>query len=99
MEIIVPGTMITVATVIAAFILNQAMAWLGLEVSELWRKAIVFLVAVAITGYYGVQAGFPLPDPGTAPADFAVALLAAATAVFKVAQSVYDKIWQSLLKA
>ena len=98
MEIIVDGGAVTVATVILAFILNQAAAWAGIELSELARKLVVFVVAVGLVGYFAYRGGFALPASGD-PMELAAYLLAAATTVFKVAQPVYDKIWQGLLRA
>ena len=99
MDIVVPSFVLTAATVIAAFILNQALAWAGVEVSLTLRKGIVFVVAVALTGYYGLQSGLPLPDPNADLFAFTAALLAGATAVFKAAQVAYDQIWKGLLSA
>ena len=98
MEIIVDGGLVTVATVITAFILNQAAAWAGLELSEIARKLVVFVVAVGLVGYSAYQGDLALPASSD-PMELAAYLLAAATTVFKVAQPVYDKIWQGLLSA
>ena len=98
MDIVVDGTLVTLATVILAFILNQAAAWAGLELSELAKKLVVFAVAVGLTGFSAYRGGLPVPPSGD-PMELAAFLLAGATAVFKVAQPVYDKIWQELIKA
>lgn len=99
MDIAIPAALITAATVVLTFVFNQALAYFDIELSSVMKKGIVFVVAVAFTGYYGYQSGLPLPDPGLDPAAFAVALLAYATAVFKAAQVVYDNIWVGLLDA
>ena len=99
MEIAVPAALVTAASVIVAFVINKALAWAGVKLAEVYRKGIVFAVAVGLTGYFGYQAGFPLPDPGADPVQFSLALLAASTAVFKAAQVVYDRIWQALLES
>ena len=98
MDILVDGSLVVAATVILGFILNQAVTWAGLELSELAKKLIVFAVAVAITGYSAYRGGLPVPPTGD-PMTFAAYLLAAAGAVFKVAQPIYDTIWQGLVRA
>ena len=98
MEIVVDGTLVTFATVILAFILNQVAAWAGLELSVLAKKLVVFAAAVGLTGYSAYQGGFPLPV-GSEPFELGFALLASATAVFKVAQPIYDSIWKKLIAA
>ena len=98
MDIVVDGTLVTVATVILAFILNQVAAWAGLELSVLAKKLVVFVAAVGLTGYSAYQGGFPLPV-GSEPFELGFALLASATAVFKVAQPIYDSIWKKLIAA
>ena len=98
MEIVVNGTLVTAATVILAFILNQVASWAGLELSEFAKKLVVFVVATGLTGYSAYNGGLPIPPSGD-PMELALFLLAGSTAVFKVAQPVYDKIWQSLLRA
>ena len=98
MDIVVSGTLVTAVTVILGFILNQGAAWVGLELSALAQKLVVFVVAVGLTGYSAYQGGLPVPPSGD-PMELAAFLLAGAAAVFKVAQPVYDKIWQGLLRA
>jgi hypothetical protein len=97
MEIVVDGALVTAATVILAFILNQGAAWAGLTLSELAKKLVVFVTAVGLTGYSAYQGGISLPSGD--PMELGVALLAAGTAVFKVAQPVYDQIWKKLIAA
>ena len=98
MDIVVDGTLVTLATVVLAFILNQAAAWAGLELSELAKKLVVFAVAVGLTGFSAYRGGLPVPPSGD-PMELAAFLLAGATVVFKTAQPLYDKIWQELIKA
>jgi hypothetical protein len=98
MDIVVSGGLVTAVTVILAFILNQGLKWAGIEISELAKKLVVFVVAVALTGYSAYQGGLPVPPSGD-PMELAAFLLAGATTVFKVAQLVYDKLWQGLVKA
>ena len=98
MNIVINGTLVTVVTVVLAFILNQGAAWAGLELSTLAKKLVVFAVATGLTGYTAVHSGgFPLPTDD--PMALATALLAYSTAVFKIAQPVYDQIWTALLEA
>ena len=98
MDIVVDGSLVVAATVILAFILNQAASWAGLELSLFAKKLVVFAVAVGLTGYSAYRGGlavFPTDDPMA----LAAALLAASTTVFKVAQPVYDRIWSGLVDA
>ena len=67
MDIVVPAGLVTAATVIVAFVINQALKWAKVELSETVKKGIVFAVATGLTGYFGYRAGFPLGDPA---ADF-----------------------------
>ena len=99
MEIVVNWTVVTAASVVLAFILNQALKWAGLELSEGIRKGIVFAVAVGLSAYSAYAGGFELPDVAVDPFAYALALLSLATASFKAAQKVYDVLWQGLLKA
>jgi len=101
-EIVVNWTLVTAATVLLAFVVNQAAAWGGLELSATTKKGVAFGVAVLLSGYFaysGANGGFNLPDPGADPAVFALALLSLATTAFKVAQQVYDKLWLGLIDA
>ena len=99
MEIVVNWAAVTAVTVILGFILNQALAWAGVSLSMNVKKTIVFVVSVGLVGYFAYSGGIQLPDPGADPFQFAAALLAASTAVFKVAEAVYDKIWKELVTA
>ena len=98
MDIVVGGGLVTAATVILAFILNRAAAWAGLELSVLAKKLVVFAVAVGLTGYSAYSGGLP-QFPTEDPMLLATFLLTFASAVFKVAQPVYDTIWTALLEA
>ena len=98
MDIVINWSIVTVATVILAFVLNQALKWAGVELSANVKKAIVFAAAVGLSGYFAYAGGVELPDPSD-PFAFAAALLGMATAVFKAAQAIYDKLWQGLLRA
>jgi len=99
MEIVVNWAVVTVATVILGFILNQALTWAGVSLSAQVKKLIVFAVAVGLSGYFAYSGGVSLPDPGADPFQFAAALLAMSAAVFKTAEVVYDKLWTGLVNA
>ena len=96
---------------ILAFIINQAYTWLW---GKLWgkgkfealpeltsraKKLVVFVVATGLAGYSGLRLDVALPDPAADPVLFASTLLAFATAVFKAAQVVYDRVWTELIRA
>lgn len=104
-DIVVDGALVTGASVILAFVLNQAYTWLRgkfealPELTEKAKKTVVFLVAAGLAGYSGLRLDVALPDPAADPALFATTLLAFATAVFKAAQVVYDRVWSALLEA
>ncbi len=99
-EIVVAEGLVIAFTVILGFIINQAAAWAGFSFSEVAKKAIVFVVAGALSAFAMVEAGLPeLPDVAADPNGFALALLSVTTLNFKIAQPVYDKLWQGLLKA
>ena len=103
-DIVVSGALVTGATVILSFILNQGYSvarkylekWTGgrillPELGEFAKKAVVAGVSLGLTGYSGLA----LVPAGSPPE----LLLAYATAVFKASQFTYDKIWQGLTKA
>ena len=98
MDIVVNAGLVTVATVFLAFFFNQVATRLGLELSELARKLIVFVVATAITGYSAYSGGLPLPPTGD-PMQLVIFLLGAATTVFKASQVVYDKLLKDVFRA
>ena len=98
MDIIVDGGLVTVATVVLAFLLNQVAARFGLELSELAKKLVVFVAAAALTGYSAYRGGLPLPPAGD-PMELALFLVAQAGLVFKVAQTVYDRIARDIFEA
>ncbi len=98
-EIVINWTLVTVATVVLGFVLNQGAAWAGLKIDVTAKKAIVYAVALSLSGYFAANGGFDLPDPAVDPAVFALALGSIATSSFKVAQLIYDRVWQELLAA
>lgn len=98
-EIVINWGIVTTATVLLGFVINQAASWVGLDLSGNVKRSVVFGVAVALSGYFAYTGGYDLPDPGADPAVFALALLSLATSAFKVAQQIYDKFWTNLLSA
>ena len=97
-EIVVNWSIVTGASVLLGFIINQALAYFDISLSSQYKKLIVFLVAVGLSGYFAWSGGYDLPGVED-PMVFALALLSLAGSAFKVAQQVYDVIWQNLLKA
>lgn len=90
-EIVVNPALITGATVLLGFIINTVLVKAGISLSDLAKKLVVFTVAVGLTAYAAHQGGLP-QNPPSDPAELALYLLTFATAVFKVAQVVYDQI-------
>ena len=97
-EIVLNGGLVTVATVILSFLFRQVLVWRGIELSELATKLIVFTVAVGVTVYSAHQGGLPVPPSGD-PMELATFLLAMATAEFKVAQELYDRLLKDILSS
>ena len=97
-EIVINWSIVTGATVLLGFVINQALTYFDVDLSGQAKKLIVFLVAVGLSGYFAWQGGYELPGVED-PMVFALALLSLAVSAFKVAQQVYDVIWQNLLKA
>ena len=103
-DIVVSGGLVTGATVVLSFLLNQAYA-AARKALESWtmgrlilpelvegaKKAVVLGASVGITGYSGLA----LIPAGSPPE----VLLAYGVAVFKGAQFVYDKIGKAVLRA
>ena len=97
-EIVVNWSIVTGASVLLGFIINQALAYFDVSLSAQYKKLIVFLVAVGLSGYFAWSGGYELPGAED-PMVFALALVSLAGSAFKVAQQIYDVIWQRLLKA
>ena len=98
-EIVINWSIVTAASVLLGFIINQALAYFDIDISGQDKKYVVFGVAVGLSGYFAYNGGYDLPDPAADPSVFALALLSLATSAFKAAQAVYDKLWQALVKA
>ena len=97
-EIVVSGGLVTVGTVILAFIVNRALVWAGVDLSTRAKKIATFVVAIGLTGFSAVQGGIPLPESND-PLKLGIYLLVAGLSVFKSAQPVYDLLWKGLLDA
>ena len=103
-EIVVSAGLVTGATVVLSFLLNQGYA-AGRKLieritkgrvslpplGEFARKAVVAGGALGLTGYSGLA----LLPAGSPPE----ALLAYGTAVFKAAQFLYDRLAKSIFEA
>ena len=103
-DIVVSGALVTGATVILGFLLNQGYA-AGRKLlervtngrvtlpplSEGAKKAVVAGAAVGLTGYSGLA----LLPAGSPPE----AILAYGAAVFKASQFLYDKLAKAILEA
>ena len=103
-DIVVSAGLVTGATTILSFLLNQGYAAARKLVERLTngrfslpplgefaKKAVVAGVAVGLTGYSGLA----LVPAGSPPE----LLLAYATAVFKAAQVLYDKLAKAIFEA
>ena len=103
-EIVVSAGLVTGATVVLSFLLNQGYA-AGRKLieritkgrvslpplGEFAKKAVVAGVALGLTGYSGLS----LLPAGSPPE----ALLAYGTAVFKASQFVYDRLAKGVFEA
>jgi hypothetical protein len=98
-DILIDWVLVTGIATVLAFVINQAAAWGGLEVSIPVKKGVAFAVSLGLAAYFAFQGNLGLPDPAVDPMAFAVALLASATLVFKAAQQVYDRVWSGLISA
>ena len=98
-EIVVNWSIVTGASVLLGFIINQGLAYFDIKVSSEVKKLVVFGVAVGLSGYFALSGGYDLPDPAVDPSVYALALLSLATSAFKVAQKIYDVIWSALVAA
>ena len=103
-DIAVSVALVTGATVVLSFVLNQGYAvarkWVEKlsggsvilpELGEGGKKSVVAGVSLGLSGYSGLAL-----IPAGSPPEL---LLVYGTAVFKASQLAYDKIWKGLLKA
>ena len=98
-EIIINWTTVMGVSVLLGFVINQALAYFNVRLSDQVKKAVVFAVAVVMSAFFASNGGYELPALGEDPAVYALALLSLATSAFKVAQLIYDKLWQELVAA
>ena len=102
-DIVVDAGLVTGATVVLSFVLNQGYGvlatylakWTGGRIElpalgEFAKKAVVAGVSLGLTGYSGL-ALLPVGSPPEL-------LLAYGTAVFKASEKAYDVLWQRVLK-
>ena len=54
-EIIINWTIVTTASVLLGFIINQVLAYFNVKLSAQIKKAVVFAVAVALSGYFATS--------------------------------------------
>ena len=103
-DIVVSAGLVTGAITVLSFVLNQGYSllatylakWSGGRIElptlgEFGKKAVVAGVSLGMVGYSGLA----LLPAGSPPE----LLLAYGTAVFKVSQQLYDRLWVALLKA
>ncbi len=110
-DIVVNWGTVASATLLLGFLLNQGYVFasqllrnipffagrLPKSLSSGTKKLVVYLAAVLMTVSFADFSGL-LPS-GADPDLFVSAILAYATTVFKVAQSIYDRLWQPLISA
>ena len=114
-EIIVDWGRVASYTVILAFVLNQGYAVLagflrrfsgrfpflgGLptRLTNTVKKTVTYSVAVVMTFVFADLATLVMPD-GSNPTLFISTVMSYALTVFKVAEQIYDRLWQPLRKA
>lgn len=90
--------LIATITMVAAWLIT--FLWVGIlkkpKPSEPVLKVIVFGGSVVLAY---VWTPFTLPDPNVDLWAFVTALMVLSTAIFKLAQFIYDIIWQRLMEA
>ncbi len=110
-DIVVNWGTVASATLLLGFLLNQGYVFasellrkipflydkLPKSLSAGTKKLVVYLSAVLMTISFADFSGL-LPS-GADPDFFVSAILAYATTVFKVTQSIYDRLWQPLISA
>lgn len=95
---LIPEQIALIATIAMIIVWAITFLWMGIlkkpKPSEPVLKVIVFGGSV-ILAY--VWTPFTLPDPNVDIWAFVTALLVLSTAIFKLAQIIYDVIWQRLM--
>ena len=111
MDIVVDWGMVASATLLLGFVLNQGYVFasallrkipaladrLPESLSAGSKKLVVYVVALGLTASFADFSSV-LPDASD-PALFVSAIFAFATAIFKVTQEIYDRLWQPLISA
>jgi len=97
-EIVVNWSIVTGASVLLGFIINQALAYFDVVLEAQYKKLVVFLVAFGLSGYFAWSGGYEFPGADD-PMVFALALVSFAGSAMKVAQQIYDRLWTALVKA
>lgn len=97
-EIVINWGIVTAASVLLGFVVNQALAYFGVKLSLQYKKLVVFIVSLGLSGYFAYSGGFELPGVED-PMAFGLALVSLATSAMKAAQVIYDRLWKALLKA
>ena len=101
MDIVVDWAVVSLVTVVLAWVVNEGVPLLGRLFKQAWalsdqvKKGVAFLSDIGLV--YTWKPPVALPDPSTDTFLFIESLLAQATLVFKVAQPVYDYIWKGLI--
>ncbi len=109
-EIVIDLGLLTAATVVLGFVLNQGYTLVAGVLRKRWpripekisstgKKGVVFLTAVGVT-IVSADLGFiALPPVADNPAAYASALVGYIGVAFKTAEDVYDHFWQALVAA
>ena len=97
-EIVINWSIVTAASVLLGFIVNQALAYFDVNLEAQYKKLVVFIVALGLSGYFAWSGGYDLPGAED-PMVFALALASFAGSAMKVAQQIYDRLWTALVKA
>lgn len=110
-DIVVNWGTVASATLLLGFLLNQGYVFVSQllrkipffsdrlpeSLSDATKKVVVYVSAVLMTVSFADFSGL-MPDVSD-PSLFVSAIFAYATTVYKVAQSIYDRLWQPLIRA
>lgn len=94
--VVINWSLVTSAAVIVAWLLNEGLSLIGLRLSEVAKKATVFVLSVAGGAYFALQQLPFVPPPAEDPFAFAYMILSIATGTFKAAQEIYDHLWRRI---
>ena len=98
-EVLIDWAVVSGAAVVLAFVINQAAAWAGLEISGNVKRGVAFGASFALAGYFALQGDLGLPDFAADPVEFAFSLMAVSVLVYKAAQQIYERVWENLIAA